>query len=451
MNTIAAISTPLGHGGISIIRISGSDSLKIISKVFKSKNADFKPNTIVYGKIYDENELLDDVLVSYFKAPFSFTGEDTIEINSHGGLLVAQRILDLVLKHGANLAEPGEFTKRAFLNGKMDLSQAEAVIDIINSKTKIENENSAKQLNGDLGDTIRSIKSKIIDVLVDLEANVDYPEYDIEEISRDKVLNAITCANQELIKLSNSYSEGKIIKDGINIAIVGKPNVGKSSLLNRLLNEERAIVTEIAGTTRDTIEESIVYKGIVLNLIDTAGIHETSDIVENIGVNKSKKALENADLVLLIIDNTDKLSKEDVDLLNSLDNKSKIIVINKIDKNEVINDEIFKYTEKSDVFAISAKENIGIDKLLDSIIDRFNNEQIIKLNEFIITNQRHKEAIDKTINSFNNIINSCKNGMPLDMISIDLQNGISYLSEILGENVSEDVINGIFAKFCLGK
>lgn len=451
MNTIAAISTPLGHGGISIIRISGSDSLKIISKVFKSKNADFKPNTIVYGKIYDENELLDDVLVSYFKAPFSFTGEDTIEINSHGGLLVAQRILDLVLKHGANLAEPGEFTKRAFLNGKMDLSQAEAVIDIINSKTKIENENSAKQLNGDLGDTIRSIKSKIIDVLVDLEANVDYPEYDIEEISRDKVLNAIASANQELIKLSNSYSEGKIIKDGINIAIVGKPNVGKSSLLNRLLNEERAIVTEIAGTTRDTIEESIVYKGIVLNLIDTAGIHETSDIVENIGVNKSKKALENADLVLLIIDNTDKLSKEDVDLLNSLDNKAKIIVINKIDKNEVINDEIFKYTEKSDVFAISAKENIGIDKLLDSIIDRFNNEQIIKLNEFIITNQRHKEAIDKTINSFNNIINSCKNGMPLDMISIDLQNGISYLSEILGENVSEDVINGIFAKFCLGK
>jgi len=451
MNTIAAISTPLGHGGISIIRISGSDSLKIISKVFKSKNTDFKPNTIVYGKIYDENELLDDVLVSYFKAPFSFTGEDTIEINSHGGLLVAQRILDLVLKHGANLAEPGEFTKRAFLNGKMDLSQAEAVIDIINSKTKIENENSAKQLNGDLGDNIRSIKSKIIDVLVDLEANVDYPEYDIEEISRDKVLNTITSANQELIKLSNSYSEGKIIKDGINIAIVGKPNVGKSSLLNRLLNEERAIVTEIAGTTRDTIEESIVYKGIVLNLIDTAGIHETSDIVENIGVNKSKKALENADLVLLIIDNTDKLSKEDVDLLNSLDNKSKIIVINKIDKNEVINNEIFKYTEKSDVFAISAKENIGIDKLLDSIIDRFNNEQIIKSNEFIITNQRHKEAIDKTINSFNNIINSCKNGMPLDMISIDLQNGISYLSEILGENVSEDVINGIFAKFCLGK
>jgi len=451
MNTIAAISTPLGHGGISIIRISGSDSLNIISKVFKSKNTDFKPNTIVYGKIYDENELLDDVLVSYFKAPFSFTGEDTIEINSHGGLLVAQRILDLVLKHGANLAEPGEFTKRAFLNGKMDLSQAEAVIDIINSKTKIENENSAKQLNGDLGDNIRSIKSKIIDVLVDLEANVDYPEYDIEEISRDKVLNTITSSNQELIKLSNSYSEGKIIKDGINIAIVGKPNVGKSSLLNRLLNEERAIVTEIAGTTRDTIEESIVYKGIVLNLIDTAGIHETSDIVENIGVNKSKKALENADLVLLIIDNTDKLSKEDVDLLNSLDNKSKIIVINKIDKNEVINNEIFKYTEKSDVFAISAKENIGIDKLLDSIIDRFNNEQIIKSNEFIITNQRHKEAIDKTINSFNNIINSCKNGMPLDMISIDLQNGISYLSEILGENVSEDVINGIFAKFCLGK
>jgi len=451
MNTIAAISTPIGHGGIGIVRMSGEKSLEIISKIFKSKHNELQPNTIVYGKIYENDELIDEVLVSYFKAPFSYTGEDIVEINSHGGMLVVDRILELILKNGAILAEAGEFTKRAFLNGKIDLSQAEAVIDLINSKTKTENKTSIKQLEGELGLKIRNIKENVIDVLVDLEANVDYPEYDIEEISREKVLDKLNKAVVDLCELSDSYEEGKIIKEGINIAIVGKPNVGKSSLLNRLLKEERAIVTEIAGTTRDTIEESIVYKGVVLNFIDTAGIHETTDIVENIGVNKSKKAIDDADLVLLLIDNSNQITNDDIELLTVLKDKEKFVLVNKSDISSTINELLYKYAKKEELMLISAKENQGINELLDMIIEKYIKNDIDISNSIIITNKRHKEAIDRTIDAFNNVLISCKKGVPLDMLSIDIQNGISYLGEILGDNVSEDIINGIFAKFCLGK
>lgn len=451
MNTIAAISTPIGHGGIGIVRISGDKALEIINKIFKSKNFSSIPNTINYGKIYDNGEIVDEVLVSYFKNPFSYTGEDIIEINSHGGILVLERILELVLKNGAILAEPGEFTKRAFLNGKLDLSQAEAVIDLINSKTKAENKTSIKQLEGELGSKIKTIKANIIDILVDLEANIDYPEYDIEQISRDKVINGLSTAVKELCELSDSYEEGKIIKEGINIAIVGKPNVGKSSLLNRLLKEERAIVTDIAGTTRDTIEESIVHKGVVLNIIDTAGIHDTSDIVENIGVEKSKKAIENADLVLLLIDNSGQITKDDIELLSYIKDKTKFVLINKTDINSTINEILYNYTNSNELMLISAKENQGINQLLDKIVERYVKSEISNSNSIVITNKRHKEAIDRTIDAFNNVIASCKKGVPMDMLSIDIQNGISYLGEILGDNVSEDIINGIFAKFCLGK
>ena len=451
MNTIAAISTPIGHGGIGIVRMSGEKSLDIVKKIFKSKHTDFEPNTIVYGKIYDNDELIDEVLVSYFKTPNSYTGEDIVEVNTHGGMLVVERILELLLKNGAVLAEAGEFTKRAFLNGKIDLSQAEAVVDLINSKTKAENKTSIKQLEGDLGNKIRNIKTSIIDVLVDLEANVDYPEYDIEEISREKVTKSIEKAVNELCDLSDSYEEGKIIKEGINIAIVGKPNVGKSSLLNRLLKEERAIVTNVAGTTRDTIEESIIHKGVVLNIIDTAGIHETADLVENIGVEKSKQAIDNADLVLLLIDNSSQITKDDIDLLTSLENKTKFVLINKSDVNETINEMLYKYTNNDEMMLISAKENKGITELLDKIVDKYVKSEIDMSNSLVITNKRHKEAIDKTIDAFNNVLSSCKKGVPLDMLSIDIQNGISFLGEILGDNVSEDIINGIFAKFCLGK
>jgi len=451
MNTIAAISTPIGHGGIGIIRISGENSLSIIKKIFKTKHNEYIPNTIVYGKIIDNNDIIDDALLSYFKAPNSYTGEDTIEINSHGGILVINRVLELVLANGATLAAPGEFTKRAFLNGKLDLSQAEAVIDLINSKTKSENENAAKQLNGDLGDVIRSIKKKILDVLVDLEANVDYPEYDIEEVSREKVLKMVHEEIDELVKISDSFDNGKIIKNGINTVIVGKPNVGKSSILNRLLKEERAIVTDIAGTTRDTIEESIIHDGIVINFVDTAGIHETSDVVEKIGVNKSLEVLKLSDLVLVVIDNSTNLSSEDIELLKLTKDFEKIVLINKIDISNDIDNKIFNYANKEDVMLISAKENKGINELLDRIKDKFISNEVKINTDIVITNSRHKEAIDKTISSLKNIEKSTIEGMPLDMVSIDLQNALSFLGEILGENVSEDIINGIFSKFCLGK
>ena len=451
MDTIAAISTPIGHGGIGIIRISGENSLNICKEIFKTKHTEYVPNTIVYGKIVDNQDVLDDVLVSFFKAPNSYTGEDTIEINSHGGILVVNRILELVLSKGARLALPGEFTKRAFLNGKLDLSQAEAVVDLINSKTKVENENAAKQLNGALGDKIKEIKKEVLDVLIDLEANVDYPEYDIEEISREKVLCMVKDCLKKLVDLSQTFDNGKIIKNGINTAIVGKPNVGKSSILNRLLKEERAIVTDIAGTTRDTIEESIIHDGIVINFIDTAGIHETSDFVEKIGVDKSLDALKNSDLILVVIDNSDKLSKEDIELLELTKEYEKIIIINKIDVSTSIDNNVYKYAKKDDILLISAKENIGIDSLLDKIKNKFVSNQISNNADFIVTSERHKEAIDKTIFSLKNIEKSTNDGLPLDMISIDLQNALSYLGEILGDNVSEDIINGIFSKFCLGK
>lgn len=451
MDTIAAISTPIGNGGIGIIRISGDKSLEIIKKIFKTAKEEYLPNTIVYGKIVENSEFIDEALVSFFKAPLSYTGEDVIEINCHGGMIVLDRILDLVLKNGAKLAEPGEFTKRAFLNGKMDLTQAESVMDIINSKSELENKNSARILNGELGNRIKNVKSNVLDVVVDLEANVDYPEYDIEQISRDKVVNTLEQAIEDLKNLSNTFNEGKIIKEGINIAIVGKPNVGKSSLLNRLLKEERAIVTDVAGTTRDTIKESIIYKGITLNLVDTAGIHETDDLVENIGVNKSINAIREADLVLMVIDNSSNIDEEDFDILKKLENKNKYFIINKVDVNCDKRLDIDNYVKNDKCFYVSARENIGINEMLDSIISDYKMDNLKTNSEVVISNKRHKEAIDKTISSFENALNNAKLQVPLDMLSIEIQNGIDCLNEILGSNVNEEIIDGIFKKFCLGK
>lgn len=451
MDTIAAISTPLGNGGIGIVRISGNNSLRIIKQIFRTKYNDFKPNSIVYGKIYDGEVFLDEALVSYFKAPNSYTGEDIVEINSHGGTLVVQNILNLVIKNGAKLAEPGEFTKRAFLNGKKDLSQAEAVIDIINSKTNLENRVSADQLNGHLGKEIGEIKKGLIDLLVDIEANVDYPEYDIEETSQNKARQVVNNALDKLKNLSNSFMEGKLIKNGINVAIIGRPNVGKSSLLNKILKEERAIVTDIAGTTRDTIEESIIYNGLLINLIDTAGIHRTDDTIEEIGIEKSIKAIDKADISLMVIDNSEKLTDDDYELLSLLEDKKKIVVLNKSDLNDKIKEELLNFANKDDIVIISAKNNNGIENVLNELINRFKANELSLHDEIIISNQRHKEAIDNTISSLENVIKSLDNNIPMDMISIDIQNAISYIGLITGENVSEDVINGIFAKFCLGK
>jgi len=468
MSTIAAISTPIGQGGIGIIRISGEKALDIIKKIFqyKKKNREIQSYTIRYGYIFDEDELIDEVLVSYFKAPNSYTGEDVCEINCHGGNLVVRRILEVVLKNGAILAEPGEFTKRAFLNGKMDLSQAEAVIDVINSKSVKENKASMQQLEGYLGKKIREIKENLIDILVDIEANIDYPEYDVEEVQRNKFESVLKGALEKLEKLEKSFENGKILKEGINTVIVGKPNVGKSSLLNALVKEDRAIVTEIAGTTRDTIEESITIKGIPLKIIDTAGIRETDDIVEEIGVEKSKKALENADLVLMLLDATFEIQEEDKVLLDLIKNKNYIVLINKIDvdvkinKNEIEtilnrnneNNNSGKLNEKMlRIIEISAKEEIGIEKLEEQIEEMFHFNQMDINNEIVITNARHKEAISKAKEKILKVLNANKMCIPIDMLSIDLQNAVQYLGEITGESVSEDVINGIFKKFCLGK
>ena len=459
MSTIAAISTPIGQGGIGIIRISGEKSLEIINKIFKPKNnkREFKSYAIRYGHIYDEEELIDEVLVSYFKGPNSYTGEDVCEINSHGGNLIVRRILDLVLKNGADMAEPGEFTKRAFMNGKLDLSQAEAVMDVINSKSVKENKVSINQLEGYLGRKIKEIKGSLIDILVDIEANIDYPEYDIEEVQRNKINTVLSKSVNALSMLESSFEEGKILKEGINTVIVGRPNVGKSSLLNALLKEDRAIVTSIAGTTRDTIEETLTVKGIPLKIVDTAGIRETEDIVEEIGVEKSKKALELADLVLLLLDSSEGINEEDKALLELVKNKNYIILLNKIDVgNKISKEEIamlcgFDVSNSANIVEISAQKEIGISELEEMIEKMFNLSKIDVDNEIVITNARHKKAISDAKEAIKKVLEANLIGVPVDMLSIDLQNAVQYLGEITGETVGEDIINGIFKKFCLGK
>ena len=449
MKTIAAITTSIGSGGVGIIRISGEDALNIIKKVFVPvKTGELKPFSLKLGHIVDENKnVVDQVLVSYFKAPKSYTGEDVCEINCHGGNIAVNRVLELVLQNGATLAEGGEFTKRAFLNGKLDLTQAEAVIDLINSKSEKEGKASIKQLEGKLGNEIRGIKDEIISLLADIEANIDYPEYeDIEDVRREKIEEILEKEINRLHKLEESFESGKILKNGIMTAIVGKPNVGKSSLLNMLLKEERAIVTEIAGTTRDTIEECVTIKGITLRLIDTAGIRETEDVVENIGVEKSKKALETAELVLFLIDGSIGFLPEDSEILEAVKDKNHIILINKIDiENSKID------IKDENVIRISAKTGEGIGELENKIEEMFNLKKLDTENEFIITNIRHKDLLNKARNGLNQAKETIMNGLPIDMISINIKTAIESLGEILGESISEDVLNKIFEKFCVGK
>ncbi len=450
MESIAAISTPAGVGGIGIIRISGDNALDIVKRIFVPKNkSEFKSYQVKFGHIIDENgKVLDQVLVSYFKAPKTYTSEDVCEINCHGGNISTKEVLELVLKNGARLAQAGEFTKRAFLNGKIDLTQAEAVIELINSKSQKENKASLNQLEGNLGEKIKEIKTSIVDLLVDIEANIDYPEYDIEEVRREKIIQILSDNIKKLDKLEKTFESGKILRDGISTAIIGKPNVGKSSLLNKLLGEERAIVTDIAGTTRDTIEEYVTIRGIPLKIIDTAGIHETLDVVEAIGVDKSKKALENADLVLIMLDSTSELSKEDEELLKLTKEKKHIVLINKIDIGKAINKNIISNRK---VIEISTKTMEGIDELEDEIEKMFNIADIQVENDIIITNIRHKKLIEKTNLELKNAIASIESGLPVDMLSINLQTAIQNLGEIIGESISEEVIKGIFAKFCVGK
>ncbi len=449
MTTIAAISTPAGNGGIGIVRMSGDDALSIIKKIFKPvKAGEFIPSMMRLGEIVDEQgNVVDQVLVSYFKAPKSYTGEDICEINCHGGYITSKKVLELLLQNGAIPAVGGEFTKRAFLNGKMDLTQAEAVADLINSKTEKEGKASAAQLEGKLGKNIREIKDVIVDLLADIEADIDYPEYeDIEDVKNERIIATLNEQITKLNKLENSFESGKILRNGILTAIIGKPNVGKSSLMNVLLKEERAIVTEIAGTTRDTIEEHLCLKGISLRLIDTAGIHDTKDVVENIGVEKSKKALNEAELILFLVDGSKELSKEDIKLYEKIKNKNHILIKNKID----IEDKKIEIDDPN-IVKISAKTCEGIEELETKIEEIFNLKNLDSDNELIITNIRHKDLINKARKGLVKANDTVKEGLPVDMISINIQEAIKDLCEILGESISEDVLNRIFEKFCVGK
>ena len=458
MSTIAAISTAPAIGGIGIVRMSGEKCFDILEKIFVQKNPqkieNIKGYTIKYGKIIDtsNNKVIDEVLVSYFKCPKSYTAENMCEINSHGGIIVLRKILEMCLINGAKLAEPGEFTKRAFLNGRIDLTQAEAIIDIINAKSSREAQESANQLEGFLSKKIHEIRKKIIDLMVDIEANIDYPEYDIEEVSNNSAREKLEEVENELVKLSKSFESGKILKEGIKIAIIGSPNAGKSSLLNAILKEERAIVTDIAGTTRDIIEEQVIIGGIPFKIIDTAGIRNAENKIEQIGIEKSKKVAKNSDVIIAVFDNSKELNSEDKEILELLKEKKSVIVLNKMDlvSCDLKNKKEIKETNRP-IVEMAVKEEKGLDNLYKELIDMFNLNQINLDNELIITNIRHQNLINKAIESTKMALNDLKMSMPIDIISINIKQILEHLGEITGDNVSEDIIKNIFSKFCLGK
>ena len=457
--TIAAISTAPGTAGIGIIRMSGKDVFSVLKKIFKpikeESIEEIKGYTMKYGKIFnpETNEIVDEVLVSYFKEPKSYTQENMCEINSHGGTIVVRKILELCLKNGAQMAEPGEFTKRAFLNGRIDLAKAEAVINLINAKSEKETKASINQLEGNLSLEIKKIKKMILSLLADIEASIDYPEYDeAEEVSNNKALTKLDEIQKELEKLNKSYETGKIIKDGIKGAIIGKPNSGKSSLLNAILKEDRAIVTDIEGTTRDTIEEFVTIDGIPFKFVDTAGIRKADNKVEEIGIEKSKKVAKESDLIIAMFDNSKKLTKEDEEILDFIKDKTAIIILNKIDLKEKILEQEERITKSGkDVIKISLLSNCDLSGFYKELNMLFELNKINPDNEIIITEMRHKKLIEDAISHTENAKKTILDNIPIDIISINIKEIIEDLSKITGENVTEDVIKEIFSKFCLGK
>ena len=455
MSTIVAISTAPGIGGIGIIRMSGENSFDILEKIFvpkkKYKKENIKGYTIKYGNIVDEkNEVIDEVLVSFFKSPKSYTTEDMVEISSHGGIVIMNKILDACIKNGAEIAEPGEFTKRAFLNGRIDLSQAEAVIDVINSKTDKEAQVSIDQLKGNLSEKIALVRNKILDVMSDIEATIDYPEYDIEEVTNSKIKGILVDVDNVLTELEKSFYNGKILRDGIKTAIIGRPNAGKSSLLNVILNEERAIVTDIEGTTRDTIEEFVSLEGVPLKIIDTAGIRNAQDEVEKIGVDKAVEISQKSDIIIAIFDISRELNDEDQKIINLVKDKNAIIVLNKIDKQIKANTDEIEALNKPTI-RISTVTKEGINTLYEEIKKMFNLENIASNGELIVSNTRHKSAIINARKNLEEALLAIDNNMPIDIISGNIREILVELGKITGETVTEDVINEIFSKFCLGK
>ena len=436
--------------------MSGEKSFEILEKIFITKKLQsveqIKGYTIKYGNIVENGEVVDEVLVSFFKAPKSYTTENMCEINSHGGNVIVRKILELCLKNGADLAEPGEFTKRAFLIGRIDLLQAESVIDVINAKSEREAKTGIKQLEGYLSKEILKIKQEIMDVMVNIEVSIDYPEYDVDDVTISQITDMLDKIEDKLLKLEKSFDNGKIIKEGIKTAIIGKPNAGKSSLLNAILKEDRAIVTEIAGTTRDTIEEFVNINGIPLKLVDTAGIREAKDEVEKIGIAKSREIAHSADLLIAIFDSTKELTNEDIEILELAKTKKTIIILNKIDLESVLNENDIRFKEVTNsIIKISALNNIGIEKIHDEITKLFNLNEINLDNEVVITNIRHKNLITKALENAKKTKDTVKNQMPLDIIAIFIKDILEDLGNITGEIVTDDIIDEIFSKFCLGK
>lgn len=462
IETIAAIATSMSDSGISIIRISGDEAIEIADGLFQTKGKrhilkNVESHMIHYGFIYEEAELVDEVMVSVMKAPKSYTMEDTVEINCHGGVLITNRILELILKNGARLAEPGEFTKRAFLNGRIDLSKAEAVMDVIHSTNELALKSSVSQLRGSVSTVIKKLREKIIYEIAFIESALDDPEHISIEGYSESLGQTVQDLLAELKKLLDSADSGKIMREGIKTVILGKPNAGKSSLMNVLVGEEKAIVTDIAGTTRDALSESIKIRGIGLNVIDTAGIRSTDDIVEKIGVERAIQYAKEADLILYVVDSSTMLDDNDLSIFSLIENKNTIILLNKTDLSAVVTEQILEKVLKENcendypIIKISTTENIGIDELEKTVQDMFFHGNISFENEIYITNMRHKEAIREAYDSLLMVQKSIEMDMPEDFYSIDLMNAYASLGRIIGEEVGEDLVNEIFSKFCMGK
>ena len=451
--TIAAISTAFGEGGIGIIRISGPESLDILRRVFVCKG-NIASRRMAFGKITDPETgtVIDEVLAVYMKGPTTYTGEDVAEINCHGSVVALRKTLALVLRQGARMAEPGEFTKRAFLNGRMDLSQAEAVIDVIKAKADAGYEAALSQMEGDLSRRVREIRAKILDILVDLTVNIDYPDEDIEKMTYEKLLADLEDAGDEIDALLATAGTGRMIKEGIRVAIIGRPNVGKSSLMNCLLRQSRAIVTEIPGTTRDTIEEAVSIRNIPVYLIDTAGIRETSDLVEMIGIERTKEAFNSADLVVFIADASQPLTAEDEDILRRLEGRKHLVLLNKTDLgNAVTPRDLGDRSPNGDVIETRLITGKGIDKIEDKIEELVYGGKLSQKDSVMVNNVRHEELLRKAGQSIEDAAVITETGEALDIIEIDIREAYDYLGEIIGETVSDEVLDEVFSRFCLGK
>ena len=452
-DTICAISTSQGIGAIAIIRVSGEDSIEIVNKIFKGRDlSKVKSHTINYGHIVDKSgKYIDEVLVSVMHAPKTFTTENIVEINTHGGIACTNQVLELLLENGCRLAEPGEFTKRAFLNGRIDLLEAEAVMDKINAQTEIQNRMASNQLSGKVSDLINNLRDDMVQIISNINVNIDYPEYDdVDIITNDILLPKITNLKNKINEIISESKNGKIIKDGIKTCIIGRPNVGKSSLLNALLQEDKAIVTDIAGTTRDIVEGTISIDGIVLNMIDTAGIRKTNDKIEAIGVEKSLNLMSQADLILLVLNNNSEMDKETESIIKELGNKEYLVIVNKIDLgNKLILDDTL--VDKNRIVKLSVKENIGLNDLKSKIKELFNLSKIETKDPTYLTNARSLAILKKCLDSIENIEQSIKNNLPIDLLEIDIQNIWQELGKINGTTYDEELLDEMFSRFCLGK